>query len=155
MGDCVGALLAYEAMCQENWSIGSFETNPSNPVSPISKQDKHFDSKLSVSDHSMRKLRLSSSDINIRDPQYDPDMDFSKRAYSMGSKKSASVEDGLDETYAVCIPYKVKKLEFDVSKFFAFGSPIGLVLLQKRLSAFSDKMSKCLYSNLTSSLTSE
>ncbi|XP_028400349.1 protein retinal degeneration B-like isoform X2 [Dendronephthya gigantea] len=134
VGDCVGALLAYEAMCQEQWSIGSFETNPSNPASPISKQDRHFDNKLRIHDKS---LRLSCSDMDLRDA---PDMDFPKRAYSVGNKNSSSLEDGLDsnsETYAVSVPFKVRKLEFDVSRFFAFGSPIGLVLLHKRLSAFS------------------
>ena len=137
MGDCVGALLAYEAMCQEQWSIGSFETNSSHPVSPTSKQD----------DHMMKNKRLSSSDIDIRSPQYDSELEFPKKSYSIGSKKSASVDDGLDstsETYSVCTPFRVRKLEFDVSKFFAFGSPIGLVLLHKRLSGFSGKiLRKC------------
>ena len=135
VGDCVGALLAYEAMCQEQWSIGSFDTNSSHPASPISKQD----------DNAMKNKRLSNSDIDIRIPQYDPELEFPKRSYSTGNKKSASVEDGLDstsETYSVCTPFRVRKLEFDVSKFFAFGSPIGLVLLHKRLSAFSGKISR-------------
>ena len=142
MGDCLGALLAYEAMCQEQWSIGSFETNPSNPASPISKQDRHFDSKLRIHD---RSLRLSSSDMDLRDAQ---DMDFPKRANSVGNKSISSVEDGLDsnsETYAASIPFKVRKLEFDVSRFFAFGSPIGLVLLHKRLSTFSSRGSGKLF----------
>lgn len=148
MGDCIGALLAYETMCQDQWgSASSCDTNPSNPVSPLSQRDKHFDTNLLVNDQSMRSPRLSNSDLDIRGPQYNHEVDFPKRAYSMGSKKSASVEDGLDlgsHKYAVPLPSKVKKLEFDVSKFFAFGSPIGLVLLHKRLSSFSHhNSSKC------------
>ncbi len=158
MGDCIGALLAYEAMCQEQWSLGSFETNPYDPVSPVSKHDKHFDSKLRVcndmKDPATQRIRSSISDTDIHGSQYDTDVDFPKRSNSMSNQKSASVEDGLDsglETYAASIPFRVRKLEFDVSKFFAFGSPIGLVLLHKKLSAFSGKTSgKCLYSNLTS-----
>ena len=147
VGDCVGALLAYEAMCQEEWSLGSFEANPVEPASP--KYDKYFDNKLRVhsNDPTARGIRPSISDNDIHASQHNSH--FPIRSYSMGSKNSASVDDGLDENYAVSIPFKVRKLEFDVSKFFAFGSPIGLVLLHKRLFAFSNKPSgKRLFSDL-------
>jgi hypothetical protein len=128
-------LLAYEAMCQEEWSLGSFEANPVEPASP--RNDSKLRVHSNLNDRTATSIRASTSDYDIRGSQYE----FPQRSFSMGSKKSASVEEGLDENYAVSIPFKVRKLEFDVSKFFAFGSPIGLVLLHRTLSTLSQNTS--------------
>lgn len=122
----MGALIAYEAMCQNQWSVSSFDTNPSMPTSPVTDMERASGNNTIA----MKNSRLSSSDFDIRGSQ----RDLHKHVLSTEERRSVSVEDSLDYVSDVC-SYKTKKFEFDVAKFFAFGSPIGLVLLHRKVSS--------------------
>lgn len=165
VGDCIGGLLAYEALCLQSckmWSTGSFDTDisvssrglpPSSPSKkdkrPFRQTSRRVSDQRPSEDSAFQNCRLSSSEVNIRstvlekddrsfyDEGFDDLEDF-KRTLSVERTESILSGDGRDRMLSdsSSIPNEpVNKFDFDTSKFFAFGSPIGLVSLYKRFSS--------------------
>lgn len=170
LGDCMGALLAYDALISNENTLQnrtqSFNTAMLSPHSPtggvnngetngsmlrkprrISSHTPPNKSNLQNSQH----LRLSVSSGNIRE-NVNPEMDEIIRSPSGEDmepssvhsphplSKAARLQTFSFETMSLSVDSVDQLLfDFEVSKFFTFGSPIGLVLAYRRFKNGEDR----------------
>ena len=169
----MGALLAYDALISSDntlqnrpqsfntamlsphspTALNNTETNGSVPRKPrrISSHTPPIKSNLQNSQH----LRLSVSSGNIRenvDPEMDeiircpPDEDLERGVLHSPHplSKAARLQTFSFENMSLSVDSVEQLLfDFEVSKFFAFGSPIGLVLAYRRFSNGEDRRGIC------------
>ncbi|XP_077336583.1 membrane-associated phosphatidylinositol transfer protein 3 isoform X2 [Lithobates pipiens] len=150
IGDCVGGILGFDALCHSAKTPGESQSS-SRRGSVSSIQDNPF-----LSDESNPNLRgtkrLSKSNIDIsgvldngepRPPllrkqsdssTYDCDMISQHHAF-LSSIHSSVLKDDMDFPQTgssnLC-DVIMGRFDFDVSDFFLFGSPLGLVLAMRR-----------------------
>lgn len=170
LGDCMGALLAYDALISNENTLQnrtqSFNTAMLSPHSPTggfnnaetngnmlrkprrtSSHTPPCKSNLQNSQH----LRLSVSSGNIRE-NVDPEMDEMIRSppdeemepSGLHSphplSKAARLQTFSFENMSLSVDSVDQLLfDFEVSKFFTFGSPIGLVLAYRRFKNGEDR----------------
>lgn len=169
LGDCMGALLAFDALTSNENTLQnrtqSFISSASmlSPHSPtversdgdsVTRKPRRISSHTPPSKSSLensRNLRLSFSSGNIRE-KVDPDTDEIIRSPPVEEME----ENVLVSPYAASKAARLQTFSFDnmslsvdsvdhllfdfeVSKFFAFGSPIGLVLAYRRFMNGEDR----------------
>ncbi|XP_068678065.1 protein retinal degeneration B-like [Montipora foliosa] len=169
LGDCMGALLAYDALiCSDNTlqnRLQSFNTAMLSPHSPTALNNTETNGSVAgkprrISSHTppiksnlqnSQHLRLSVSSGNIRenvDPEMDeiircpPDRDLEPGVLHSPHplSKAARLQTFSFENMSLSVDSVEQLLfDFEVSKFFAFGSPIGLVLAYRRFSNGEDR----------------
>ena len=175
LGDCMGALLAYDALISNENTLQnrtqSFNTAMLSPHSPTggfnnaetngsmlrkprrtSSHTPPCKSNLQNSQH----LRLSVSSGNIRE-NIDPEMDEMIRSppdeemepSGLHSphplSKAARLQTFSFENMSLSVDSVDQLLfDFEVSKFFTFGSPIGLVLAYRRFKNGEDRGGICI-----------
>lgn len=164
IGDSIGAILAYDALCRPNQycRFGSEssipEAEPASP-GPLPKSNPL----ISISDGNGKED--VGDDSRIREPWDDLSVTCRKNSSASTSTarhghshpppapSSACHEygDGHLTTMAAIHPptrrrsscssdqSQVIRFEFEVSDFFAFGSPLGLVLAFRRIHALEDR----------------
>jgi hypothetical protein len=138
IGDSNGSLIAYDALCltnylsdgisQEQFPVQNIDTHQSLPVTPssaklyVDKSPQYFITQRSYpfgSDNdTTRNQMLSTSDdqaknLNMKDVQQEKQMTSSQWSGSM-------------------LSFRNDNLEFNVTHFFSFGSPLGLVLAYRK-----------------------
>ncbi|KAK3742785.1 hypothetical protein QZH41_013894 [Actinostola sp. cb2023] len=162
IGDCMGALLAYDALISSyrgrSTSINnsyhiSYPPNSSSsslngdsaPVSPRSEKPRRISAHIPPNKNSLvasKGLRMCVSSGNIRENLKTSDVEDNDEQdspasptietdrglkHSMENKNSY---DGLSMSFDSID--QVVAFDFEVSKFFAFGSPIGLVIASRK-----------------------
>ncbi|XP_061460783.1 membrane-associated phosphatidylinositol transfer protein 3 isoform X2 [Rhineura floridana] len=148
IGDCVGGILGFDAIC---YSTGL--TDESQASSRRGSASSAQDNPLSAEDSDLGDLkRLSKSNIDIsgmmeeeecrqplpRKPSdgsgYDCDAIMQHHAF-LSSIHSTMMNEDADfppESSANLSDVMLGRFEFEVSDFFLFGSPLGLVLAMRR-----------------------
>lgn len=123
IGDSVGAILSYDALCS---GPGGLEHQLSNKTS--SSDDGHFHGPLDHdahgSDFGSRLSAPSSGSGSVRVRNHSQELD------SVGGAP-ASLE----------LDFARSRLDFEVTDFFSFGSPLGLVLAYRKLQLTSMELS--------------
>ena len=169
LGDCMGALLAYDALCTinnfsrsraysmvSNSSASSVSVPQTCLATPMMESSEASTSKTRrISSHlppvisnleTSKSLRLSLSSGNIREvcevsrsptePEYRP-----SSASPEVSKQSSRRQTFSFDTLSLSVDsVDFASFDFEVAKFFAFGSPIGLVIAYRRCVNGEDKM---------------
>uniref|UniRef100_A0A4X2MCH2 Membrane-associated phosphatidylinositol transfer protein 3 n=1 Tax=Vombatus ursinus TaxID=29139 RepID=A0A4X2MCH2_VOMUR len=150
IGDCVGGILGFDAICYSASPAGDSLSSNSRKGSVSSTQDNPI---LSEEDCSLSDTtRLSKSNIDIsgtledEEPKmslprkqsdsstYDCDA-ISQHHTFLSSIHSSVLKDSAEPTPAGAPQLSeanLSRFDFDVSDFFLFGSPLGLVLAMRR-----------------------
>ncbi|KPU75461.1 uncharacterized protein Dana_GF22606, isoform D [Drosophila ananassae] len=112
LGDSMGSLLAYEALCRSNGSQPGTASNSGGDAS----------STTNVNPHNLLSARHSRLDDEERFIEADLDAKRLLVAPSPRRRRSSSSSDS-----------RAIKLDFDVCDFFMFGSPLSVVLAARKL----------------------
>ncbi|XP_031813202.1 membrane-associated phosphatidylinositol transfer protein 3 isoform X1 [Sarcophilus harrisii] len=150
IGDCVGGILGFDAICYSASPAGDSLSSSSRKGSVSSTQDNPIlaEDDCSLSDTS----RLSKSSIDIlgtwEDEELAPalprkqsdssacDCDAISQHHSfLSSIHSSVLKDGAEPPTAGPSQFSeasLSRFDFNVSDFFLFGSPLGLVLAMRR-----------------------
>ena len=168
IGDCTGSIIGYDALCQShNTSLsrnnshhGSHEGLPEVDHSE-NENDQHVLRKTNL--ETIKQLSLSNPDLvddkktnhkNMLSPTEHGKNNHESSNNSHGKKQlgptlSASYHrhlslPGSRRTSTGSQSDTGAKLEFEVSDFFMFGSPLALVLAFRKMTTGEDK-SKCMW----------
>ncbi|KAH8256670.1 hypothetical protein KR026_012524 [Drosophila bipectinata] len=112
LGDSMGSLLAYEALCRSNGSQPGTASNSGGDAS----------SSTNINPHNPLAARHSRLDDEERFIEADLDAKRLLVAPSPRRRRSSSSSDS-----------RATKLDFDVCDFFMFGSPLSVVLAARKL----------------------
>ncbi|XP_033169133.1 protein retinal degeneration B isoform X1 [Drosophila mauritiana] len=113
LGDSMGSLLAYEALCRSNGSQPGTASGASNSGG---------DAATNINTHNPLSARNSRLDDDERFIEADLDAKRLLVAPSPRRRRSSSSSDS-----------RATKLDFEVSDFFMFGSPLSVVLAARKL----------------------
>ncbi|KAJ6655788.1 hypothetical protein lerEdw1_004841 [Lerista edwardsae] len=149
VGDCVGGILGFDAICYSTMPAGESRAS-SRRGSTSSVQDNS----LATEDSNLGGLkRLSKSNIDVsgvaedeapRQPlqrkpsdcsSYDCDSATQRQAFLSSIHSTMLTEDAEDlptTSSSSLTDTQLRRFEFEVSDFFLFGSPLGLVLAMRR-----------------------
>ncbi|XP_019515357.1 PREDICTED: membrane-associated phosphatidylinositol transfer protein 3 [Hipposideros armiger] len=150
IGDCVGGLLAFDAICYSAGPSGDSPGSSSRKGSVSSTQDTPVMVEEDCSLASSKRLSKSSIDVSsvLEDEEpkrplprkqsdsstYDCEAITQHHAF-LSSIHSSMLQDEAEPTAAggsQLAEVSLGRLDFDVSDFFLFGSPLGLVLAMRR-----------------------
>ncbi|KAG8517081.1 Membrane-associated phosphatidylinositol transfer protein 3 [Galemys pyrenaicus] len=150
IGDCVGGLLAFDAICYSAGPSGDSPGSSSRKGSISSTQDTPILAEEECSLASTKRLSKSSIDVSsaLEDEEpkrplprkqsdsstYDCEAITQHHAF-LSSIHSSVLKDEAEPPAAggAQLPEaSLGRLDFDVSDFFLFGSPLGLVLAMRR-----------------------
>ncbi|XP_017170101.1 membrane-associated phosphatidylinositol transfer protein 3 isoform X7 [Mus musculus] len=151
IGDCVGGLLAFDAICYSAGPSGDSPGSSSRKGSISSTQDTPVVVEEDCSLASSKRLSKSNVDVSSgvedEDPKrplprkqsdsstYDCEAITQHHAFLSSSIHSSVLKDEA-EAPAAGTPQlsevSLGRFDFDVSDFFLFGSPLGLVLAMRR-----------------------
>jgi hypothetical protein len=123
IGDSNGSLIAYDALCASNWigdnlsgqvSLKNTETSHSLPATPLTKSNLEKSQFATQLSHPGLRDNLdhSKTDEYIKNLILIEQEKMSTFSHSSGSMTS----------------FRSDHFDFNVSNFFSFGSPLGLVL---------------------------
>lgn len=159
IGDSVGSLLVYDALCLNTAVFSNFDETSSTTSSvhnyrtPMTKQfEKRSSTKTNSSSPSPSPTLNRNPLININDTNADlVDNVIDNKVHRCNSSLSNS--SGLEFTMSSYLtppsptltPTLTKiaydeRLDFDVTHFFVFGSPLGLILASRKLANKSSKL---------------
>ncbi|ETE67594.1 Membrane-associated phosphatidylinositol transfer protein 3, partial [Ophiophagus hannah] len=139
VGDCVGGMLGFDAICYSTGLADESQVS-SRRGSTSSVQDKP----VSAEDSNLEDLkRLSKSNIDIsgimeneesRQPLPRKQSDCSNYDYNVSIHSTMLNEDAEfpPTNTSSTLDVNLGRFEFEVSDFFLFGSPLGLVLAMRR-----------------------
>lgn len=174
VGDSVGSILVYDALCQSNnnningdesfhaSSAGSSQLNiqqspttPQSPVSPTFSKSVHIPAPHSTG-ASPNVKRKEYPSINISDTTKNSDVNTTSTTInnSLALKRNGSTVSSSSGIEFCASPFLTpptfsnmlippfissastyeERLDFDVTHFFVFGSPLGLILAYRRIS---------------------
>uniref|UniRef100_A0A2K5WYX3 Membrane-associated phosphatidylinositol transfer protein 3 n=1 Tax=Macaca fascicularis TaxID=9541 RepID=A0A2K5WYX3_MACFA len=151
IGDCVGGLLAFDAICYSAGPSGDSPASSSRKGSISSTQDTPVVVEEDCSLASSKRLSKSNIDISsgLEDEEpkrplprkqsdsstYDCEAITQHHAF-LSSIHSSVLKDESETPAAAAGPQlpevSLGRFDFDVSDFFLFGSPLGLVLAMRR-----------------------
>ncbi|PNI37176.1 PITPNM3 isoform 3 [Pan troglodytes] len=150
IGDCVGGLLAFDAICYSAGPSGDSPASSSRKGSISSTQDTPVVVEEDCSLASSKRLSKSNIDISSGLEDEEPkrplprkqsdsstyDCEAITQHHAFLSSIHSSVLKDESETPAAGGPQlpevSLGRFDFDVSDFFLFGSPLGLVLAMRR-----------------------
>ncbi|CAF0833193.1 unnamed protein product [Brachionus calyciflorus] len=130
IGDSLGSILAYDSLCQ---SLNNNSSDESSTIaSSIGSSQVNIDKNFASSPNTNRKMetnlpspKISLNDGAILDNDESPIKRNSSNVSSIGGIEFGS---NIQNNFTVD-----EKLDFDVAHFFVFGSPLGLVLAQRKI----------------------
>ncbi|XP_067120627.1 protein retinal degeneration B-like isoform X3 [Centruroides vittatus] len=135
VGDSVGAIMAYDALCRTS-QIGSHfgsETSIADADQTQATVSQHYSSHSALFPIS----NVKKDDDEICGRSYIHPMesgngthDPSRHSLRLSSKLPRQCSSGSNDN---------QKFEFDVSDFFMFGSPLGTILAYRKMMSFDDK----------------
>ncbi|XP_074175482.1 membrane-associated phosphatidylinositol transfer protein 3 isoform X3 [Rhinolophus sinicus] len=150
IGDCVGGLLAFDAICYSAGPSGDSPGSSSRKGSVSSTQDSPVMVEEECSLASSKRLSKSSIDVSsvLEDEEpkrplprkqsdsstYDCEAITQHHAFLSSIHSSMLKDEAEPPAAGTAQPPEVSlgRLDFDVSDFFLFGSPLGLVLAMRR-----------------------
>ncbi|XP_064438629.1 membrane-associated phosphatidylinositol transfer protein 3 isoform X2 [Mirounga angustirostris] len=150
IGDCVGGLLAFDAICYSVGPSGDSPGSDSRKGSISSTQDSPVVADEACGLASSKRLSKSSIDVSSvpedEEPQrplprkqsdsstYDCEAITQHHAFLSSIHSSVLKDEAEPPAAGGSQPPEVSlgRLDFDVSDFFLFGSPLGLVLAMRR-----------------------
>ena len=152
ISDSIGALLVYDALCQAN---NLFNNEDDISLNASSTNSSLLNVQTSKGNHSASTSpivfrKLNNPVINVKDGENENLRENYKRGCSVSSGNGTEFLNPLltpppQSSITLSIPQLTsanndeEKLDFDVSHFFVFGSPLGLVLAYRKLADNSRK----------------
>ncbi|XP_036197100.1 membrane-associated phosphatidylinositol transfer protein 3 isoform X4 [Myotis myotis] len=141
IGDCVGGLLAFDAICYSAGPSGDSPGSSSRKGSVSSTQDAPgVEEECSLA--SSKRLSKSSIDISSVLEDEEPKRPLPRKqsdsstydceAITQHHAFLSSIHSSMLKDEAEPPAVSLGRLDFDVSDFFLFGSPLGLVLAMRR-----------------------
>ncbi|XP_036307830.1 membrane-associated phosphatidylinositol transfer protein 3 isoform X3 [Pipistrellus kuhlii] len=141
IGDCVGGLLAFDAICYSAGPSGDSPGSSSRKGSVSSTQDTPgVEEECSLA--SSKRLSKSSIDISSVLEDEEPKRPLPRKqsdsstydceAITQHHAFLSSIHSSMLKDEAEPRAVSLGRLDFDVSDFFLFGSPLGLVLAMRR-----------------------
>jgi len=165
IGDSIGALFVYDALCNSNIANTSYCDEISNASSMSNLANYKSSRKSQVSGHSLSASpdcgRKAPSDGNVNGKLKINVTESFKNFERCSSSGGDSCVSALDSTTSYLTPNVASsiiigstyiehsemmedRLEFDVTHFFVFGSPLGLVLTYRKLARKTRMLKKSL-----------
>uniref|UniRef100_A0A8C9Y1A5 Phosphatidylinositol transfer protein membrane associated 2 n=1 Tax=Sander lucioperca TaxID=283035 RepID=A0A8C9Y1A5_SANLU len=121
IGDCVGGILGFDALCSSNQTVNESQDS-SRRGSVVMLLSKVFITNVPVSTLQDQDLLSPGIIINSGHGSASPTLEGSRHlSLSRRSSSSAMLDGGT-----------LGKFDFEVSDFFLFGSPLGLVLALRK-----------------------
>uniref|UniRef100_A0AAQ4R8R4 DDHD domain-containing protein n=1 Tax=Gasterosteus aculeatus aculeatus TaxID=481459 RepID=A0AAQ4R8R4_GASAC len=135
IGDCVGGILGFDALCSSNQTVNESQ-NSSRRGSIVSGQDQDLLSpgiivNSGAADDTKRQLPRKGSDSST----YEPDTIKQHQAFLTSLHSSVLRSDTVSRrssSSTMLDGSSQGKFDFEVSDFFMFGSPLGLVLALRK-----------------------
>ena len=156
IGDSVGSILGYDALCKNNpylisrsnsryGSHGSLNENDhieSETDRPVSrKTNLETIKQVSVSNPDLTTIGVDENPVKIKPLEQEyPETGGSRKSHNHPHVRHASCPNS--RRTSTGSSGDLGKFEFEVTDFFMFGSPLGLVLAYRKMCLAEDKTSE-------------